>query len=155
MGRGVDSPGQAGGHVNTPGGQVFGESLGAIDPISGRPAGTDNSHLGESGIPLFPPYIKDGWRVEYLSQKTGVIGMEDIQNANSKGLRPFPLLEGPVGRPRGQDILGNLGRDPVRFQFFRPAVQDRVGRPKPAQERVNRAIPHTSNQGEAEHRLCP
>src|SRR6185436_9135111 len=98
MGRGVNSPSQSRGHRDTTGSQIFGESLRAIDAVTGGSPGPHNSHLGEVGKPRFTPYIEDGGRVEYLPQKTGVFGVEDVQNANSEAFRFLPLRIGTIER---------------------------------------------------------
>ena len=148
----IDSSGQTRSDREASRGQIFGEPFGAIDAVTGWTAGSHNRHLRQVGIPPFSPYIKDDGRIEYLPQKTGVIGMEDVQDADAQRFGLFPFFRRAVCGPRRQHIIRDLGRNPIRFQFLPPAVQYRFGRSKPAQQRMDRAVAEASHEREAQHR---
>jgi hypothetical protein len=151
MCRGIDPAGEAGGHGNSPRSKILREPLGTIQAIAGGAPGPHNRDLREIRVPAFPLYIKDDRRVVYLSQKTGIFRMQDIEDSHAERLRFIPLLFGAIGGSRRKQIVRDFGRNSLRFQFFAVRVQYRSRTPKMTQKGVGGPKAEASDEGHPQH----
>jgi hypothetical protein len=149
MGRGIDSPGETGSHCNSSRSKVFREPFSTIQAIARGTPGPHNSDLWEIRVPPFSLYIKDDGRVIYLSQKTGIFRMQNIEDPHAERLCVIPLLFGPASGSRRQQIIRDLGRNSLRFQFFASSVQYRFRAPKMTQKGVRGSKAEASYEGHA------
>jgi hypothetical protein len=153
MRRGINPAGETGSHCNSSRSKVFRESFGTIQAISGGAPGPHDGDLREVRVPAFPLYIKDDGRIVYLSQKTGIFRMQDIEDSYAERLRFVPLLFGALSGARRKQILRDFGWNSLRFQFFAARVQYRSRTPKITKKGVGSSKAEASYKGHPQHRM--